>query len=149
MCFWSNIDCVCVIMFQHKSILRRLSFKSVFLSKYTFCHFYTEWYIKTSTLKTYCVMANSSKGHFSDYLYCDSKLMIICSKKNKLYLNLKSIIFKPSYFPWYDHNYAYYTPWIKQYCYICSCPFSTNLVILVQVTIDSYYMCKVWKLSDV
>ena len=37
---------------------------------------------------------------------------------------------------------------IKQYCFICSSPCSTDLVILVQATISKYYMCKVWKLSN-
>ena len=54
--------------------------------------------------------------------------LIICSKNNKL-LHIN-------------------TPWIIQYCFICSCPCSTNLVQLVQATICKYYMCKVWKLSN-
>ena len=41
------------------------------------------------------------------------------------------------------------TPCIKQHCFICSSPCSTNSVMLVQTTIRRYHMCKVYKLSNV
>ena len=52
-------------------------------------------------------------------------------------------------YSWYMIIFLHiYTPWIKQYCFICSSPFSTNLVILVQATICRCYVCKIWKLSN-
>ena len=134
----------------------RLSFKSVFLLKYTFCHFYTGWYINKYTLHMYCYSKLFKKVFFKLsllwYQTCHDYLMI-CSKNNNLYLNLKGIMQKLHLIWRFFLDMIIFlhinTPWIKQYCYICSSQFSTNLVILVQATIGRYYMCKVWKLSNV
>ena len=73
---------------------------SVFLLKYTFCHFYTGWYITKYKLYMYYNIKPlfyffflSFKLHLLWYLICNDHL-IIHRKNNKLYLNLKGIILK-------------------------------------------------------
>ena len=142
--------CVCVILFQHEFILRRLSFKIVFQSKLHILPFsYRVTYKNKYILHIGLLLRQIVKKAIFQIIFtviptCHDYIMICC-KNNKLCLNLKSIILK-LHFIWrffLDTIIILHikTPWIKQYCYISSRPFSPYLMILVQATIDRYYVC--------
>ena len=97
------------------------------------------------------------KLHLLWYQTChDLILLMICSRTTNFIPIWKVSCKKPTVFrarfrvrPWYMIIFLHIkTPWINQYCFICSSPCSTNLVILLQATICKYYMCKVWTLSN-
>ena len=126
-----------------------------------FCPLFLRSWFGVLTFDSNCIFAwsvcspspNSSKDR---WLKRKKERKRETKQNKKLYSNLKGTLYHETTPPHLGIYPKYMiiclhinTPWIKQYCFICSRPCSTNLVILVQATICRYYMCKVWKLSNV
>ena len=136
--------------------MSKLSFNAIPESNYT-VNFYTGWYKQVHFVHVLLEQI---------VLKSILKIISLCAKKKDTLPLLTWFVAKTTNFvpiwkvSWNSPTlsedlsndiwsyFCLFKPCIKQYCFICSSPSSTNLVILVQATISKYYMCKVWKLSD-
>ena len=127
-----------------------------------FCwHVYIGWY-KQVHFYNFIVIPNCLKSIFKtiftvipNRIWSPNDLLATSTKTTNLVPIWKEPCNNPTFggftaiYPWYMIIFLHIDALrIKQYCFICSSPCSTNLLLLVQTTISKYLMCKVWRLSN-